>query len=57
MKGQIDMILTPKPQHTKILLGIFGIAAIAGIAIFINTKYALEVDFYDVLPLRIFLFL
>lgn len=40
MKGQIDMIFTPKPQHTKILLGIFGIAAIAGIAIFINTKTA-----------------
>jgi len=40
MKGQIDMIFTPKPQHTKILLGIFGIAAVAGIAIFINTKTA-----------------
>lgn len=32
------MIYRPKPQHTKILLGIFGIAAVAGIAIFINTK-------------------
>lgn len=38
MKGQINMLFTPKPQHTKILLGIFGIAAVVGIAIFINTK-------------------
>ncbi len=38
MKGQIYMLFTPKPQHTKILLGIFGIAAVAGIAIFINAK-------------------
>jgi|SRR3989344_531123 len=38
MKGQINMLFTPKPQHTKILLGIFGIAAAVGIAIFINTK-------------------
>ena len=36
------MLFTPKPQHTKILLGIFGIAAVAGIAIFINAKTGSE---------------
>lgn len=38
MKGQIDMLFTPKPQHKKILLGILGIALLAGIAILISTK-------------------
>jgi len=32
------MLFTPKLQHAKILLGFFGIAAVTGIAIFINTK-------------------
>jgi hypothetical protein len=38
------MIHRPKPQHTKILLGIFGIAAVAGIAIFINTKTGSDIQ-------------
>ena len=38
MKGQIDMLFTPKPQHTKILLTILGIALLAGIVILISTK-------------------
>ena len=38
------MIYQPKPQHTKIFLGIFGIAAVAGIAIFINTKTGSDIQ-------------
>ena len=38
------MIYRPKSQHTKILLGIFGIAAVAGIAIFINTKTGSDIQ-------------
>jgi hypothetical protein len=38
MKGQIDMLFTPKPQHKKILLGILGIALLAGIVILLSTK-------------------
>ena len=38
------MIYQPKPQHTKIFLGIFGIAAVAGIAIFINTKAGSDIQ-------------
>lgn len=38
MKGQIDMLFSPKPQHKKILLGILVIALLAGIAILVSSK-------------------